>query len=179
GRPGTAKVNSSLTWTTMPRSSRIERMRCNSTMSRCRALRGSSACAATARCRMSAGCGASVRASAQALERREQHDVADAGAIGQQHDQAVDADSASAGRRHAVLQGANVVVVVVHGFEVAGLLGLGLGTEPGGLVLRVVQLGETVGDLAARNEEFEALRGATLGIGLPRQRRHLDRIVDD
>jgi hypothetical protein len=41
-------------------------------------------------------------------------------AVGQQHHQAVDADAAAAGRRHAVFQRADEVGVVVHGLFVAG-----------------------------------------------------------
>ena len=51
---------------------------------------------------------------------REQDNVADARGIGQQHYQAVDTDTATAGGRQAVFHGADVVGVVVHGFIVAG-----------------------------------------------------------
>jgi len=57
-------------------------------------------------------------------QRREQNDVADAGAVGQQHHEAVDADAAAAGGGHAVFEGAHVVGVVVHGFLVAAVLGV-------------------------------------------------------
>src|SRR5690606_20563056 len=75
---------------------------------------------------------------------REQQHVADRGAAGQQHDQAVDADAQPAGRRHAVLERTDVVGVVVHRLVVAALLGRDLGLEARGLVLRIVQLGEAI-----------------------------------
>src|SRR5256885_11073054 len=62
-----------------------------------------------------------------AAQGREQDHVADAGAVGQQHHQAVDADAAAACGGHAVLEGTNEVVVEVHGFVVATVLGLDLG----------------------------------------------------
>src|SRR5690606_36651502 len=65
----------------------------------------------------------------------EQEHVADGGDAGEGHDQAVDADAEAAGGGHAVLQGADVVGVVVHGLDVTGVLGGDLSAEPGGLVL--------------------------------------------
>ena len=46
-------------------------------------------------------------------------DLADVGHVGQQHDQAVDADAESAGRRQPVLESAEVVLVDRHGLVVA------------------------------------------------------------
>ena len=54
-----------------------------------------------------------------AAQGREQDDVADAGAVGQQHHQAVNPDTASPGGRHAVLEGAHKVMIEEHGFIVA------------------------------------------------------------
>ena len=59
--------------------------------------------------------------------------------------------------RQAVLERADVVGVVVHRLLVAGLLRLRLRGEARGLVLGVVQLGEAVGDLAAGDEQLEAV----------------------
>ena len=110
---------------------------------------------------------------------RKQDDVANARAVGQQHDQTIDADAAAAGRRQAVLERADVVGVVVHRLIVAGLLRLGLLLETRGLVLRVVQLGEAVGDLAPGDEQLEALGDVRVGVAASRQRRYLRRVVDD
>ena len=57
-------------------------------------------------------------------------------------------------------QCAQVVRVVVHGLQVAGFLGRGLGAEPLVLILRVVELGERVGELHAGDEQLEALGDA-------------------
>jgi hypothetical protein len=73
---------------------------------------------------------------------REQDHVADAGAVGQQHHQPVNADAAAAGGGHAVFQRAHEVVVVEHGFVVAAVLGCDLRLEARGLVFGVVQLAE-------------------------------------
>src|SRR5690606_31741077 len=107
-----------------------------------------------------------------------QDHIADVGAVGQHHHQAVDPDAAAAGGGHAVFQGAHVVRVVVHGFFVAGILGGHLGTEPGSLVFRVVQFGKAVGDLAPAGKQLEAFRDAGLGVGRAGQGRDLDRVVD-
>ena len=103
----------------------------------------------------------------------------DVGRVGQQHHEPVDADAAAAGRGHAVLERANVVRVVVHRFLVAGFLRGDLGAKARRLVLGVVQLGKTVGDLATGDEQLEALGHARARIGLAGQRRDLDGIVDD
>ena len=51
-----------------------------------------------------------------------------------------------------MFQGTDVILVLEHGFLVAGFLGRYLGVEAGLLVFRVVQFGEAVGDLAADHE---------------------------
>src|SRR3546814_8742909 len=61
-----------------------------------------------------------------AAQVRKENNVADTWAVGQQHDQAVDAYAAAAGRRHAVFQRPDVVGVVVHGLFVAGIFGVDL-----------------------------------------------------
>ncbi len=88
----------------------------------------------------------------------EQDHVADAGAVGQQHHKPVDADAAATGGRHAVFEGADEIVVEIHGLVVSAVLGFHLGLEAGGLVFRVVELGEAVAELAARDVELEAFR---------------------
>lgn len=88
--------------------------------------------------------------------REEQH-IPNRRRIGQQHDQPIDADPLPRRRRHAVLQRADVVGVEVHGLLVAGFLLVDLLGEALGLILGIVQLREAVGNLAAADEEFEAL----------------------
>ena len=88
---------------------------------------------------------------------REQQHIANGGRVGQQHHQAVDADTLAGGGRHTVLQGAHIIVVVVHRLVVSGLLLLHLLAEALRLVLGVVELGKAVGDLAAADEELETV----------------------
>ena len=94
----------------------------------------------------------------------EQDDLADRVDPGEEHRHPVHADTESTGGRHAVLECAEVVLVDGAAFGVAGLLGGLLLLETGALLDRVVQLGVAVGELAAVDEEFEAL-------GVPWERR--------
>src|SRR5712692_10652252 len=89
------------------------------------------------------------------LELREEDHVADRRAVGEEHHEAVDADAFPGRGRQPVLERANVVGVVIHGFLVARFLGARLRGEPRGLVVGVVQLGKAVGDLASGDEELE------------------------
>src|SRR3546814_8126692 len=75
-----------------------------------------------------------------AAQVRKENNVADTWAVGQQHDQAVDAYAAAAGRRHAVFQRPDVVGVVVHGLFVDGIFGVDLSQEARSLILGIVQL---------------------------------------
>ena len=109
----------------------------------------------------------------------EQQHVANGRRISEQHDQAVDADAHATSRRHAVLQRADVVGVEAHGLVVAHVLGRHLGAEALGLIHRVVQLGEGVAVLVAQDEQLEALSELGVLRMLLRQRRDLQRVVDD
>src|SRR5215469_7631183 len=108
---------------------------------------------------------------------REQDDVTDRGRVGKEHDQPVDAHAQSRGRRHTVFERAYVVGVVEHRLLVALVLARHLCTKARRLILRIVELGEAVGDLAAGEEELEAVGDERIGIVRPRQRRHLGRIT--
>ncbi len=79
--------------------------------------------------------------------REEQH-VSDGRRVGEQHDQAVDAEAHAAGGRHAVLLRAQVVLVDPHRLVVAGVLRGDLRFEAAALVDRIDELGEGVGELA-------------------------------
>ena len=83
------------------------------------------------------------------------------------------------GGRQAVFEGADVVGIEVHGLFVTGFLGLDLGAETRHLVFSVVELGEAIGDLAAYDEQLEALGDLGIGVRCTRQRRDFDRVVDD
>src|SRR6218665_994880 len=56
-------------------------------------------------------------------QRREQDHVPDAGAVGQQHHQAIDADAAAPGGGHAIFERAHEVMVMEHGLVIAAVLG--------------------------------------------------------
>src|SRR5690554_5499818 len=77
--------------------------------------------------------------------------------VGKQHHQPVDADTLAGGWRHAVLQSAYVVGIVVHRLQVAGFLLRRLGAETLCLIFGVVELREAIGDLATSNKELETL----------------------
>ena len=110
---------------------------------------------------------------------REQQHVADRGLVGEQHHHAVDADAEPGGRRQAVLQRAHVVRVVEHRFLVAGALARHLLAEPGGLVVGIVQLGESVRQLAPADEELEAVGDERVRVVAPRERRDFRRVGID
>ncbi|ABA50357.1 Hypothetical protein BURPS1710b_2724 [Burkholderia pseudomallei 1710b] len=114
-----------------------------------------------------------------AAQVREQQYVANRRAVGQQHHEPVDADPAAACRRHSVFERADVVGVEEHRLFVARVLLLDLLPEARGLVFGVVQFREAVRDFAAGDEQLEALGDARHRVRFARERRHLDRVVDD
>ena len=124
-------------------------------------------------------CGTGGVAGALGPHVREEQDVADGRLVGEEHDHAVDAKADAARRGHAVLEGAHVVEVVLHGLLVAGLLGRDLVLEATLLVDRVVELGERVGVLVVGHEELEALGEARVAGDALGQRRDLDGVVAD
>lgn len=108
---------------------------------------------------------------------REQQDVANGSLVGEQHDHAVDADADAARGRHTVLEGAHVVLVVLHSLVVAaGLLGH-LGGKALGLVDRVVELGECVGVLVAGDDQLKAVRQARIVLKTLGKRADLDGVI--
>src|SRR6218665_3997734 len=91
-------------------------------------------------------------------QRREQADVRDAGAVGQQHHWAIDAEAGAAGGGHAIFERAHEVMVMEHGVVIAAVLGGHLGVEACGLLLGVVQFAEAVAEFAAGDVQLKALR---------------------
>src|SRR6218665_2126703 len=75
-------------------------------------------------------------------QRREQDHVPVAGAVGQQHHQAMDADAGATGGGHAIFERAHEVMVMEHGLVIAAVLGGHLGVKACGLLLGVVQFAE-------------------------------------
>ena len=88
---------------------------------------------------------------------REQDHVADRVFVGQQHDEAVDADADAGGGRHAVAEGTDVVFVEDHRLLVAAFALGHLIDKAFVLLLRIVQLAKPVRDLHAVDEKLETL----------------------
>src|SRR5215218_1107049 len=88
---------------------------------------------------------------------REQDDVANRGAVGQQHDETVDANSFTGRGRQAVFEGPDVVVVHCVRLLIPGGAVRQLCLEPPPLLRRVVELAEGIGHLEPSDIELEAL----------------------
>ncbi len=100
-------------------------------------------------------------------------------AVGEQHYQTVDTDTLTGSRRQAVFQCGDKVGVVEHGFVVACFFLINLILEALGLVFCIVQLGEAVGQLAATDEEFEAVGYVRVHVVATSQRRNGSRVLGD
>ena len=109
---------------------------------------------------------------------REEDDVADGGGVGEDHEEAVDAEAQTTSGGHAVLQGHQEVLVDEFGLFVARGAETALGLEALALVDRVVEFGVGVGELPPSDEGLEALyEGGVVGLALG-EGRDLDGIVD-
>jgi len=91
------------------------------------------------------------------LHVRKEDDFPNGRSIGEQHDQTVDADALTGGRRHPVLQGFNIVVIHTMRFFIACLPPFNLLTKAFKLVGRIIELREPVGYLAPGNKQFKSL----------------------
>src|SRR3954453_11284429 len=114
---------------------------------------------------------------------REGDNVADRRAVGQQHDEPVDAKAKSAAGRQPVFERRDVILVERLRLLVAGGARQHLRLEAGALIERVVQFGEGVGDLPAIDVGLEALdkpRIVAVGLGerrdIAREACHMDRL---
>src|SRR5262249_30298438 len=87
----------------------------------------------------------------------EQDDIPDRRLPGQQHREPIDPDALARRRRHPDLERAAVVLVVIHRLGGARGLRTHLGLEPGALIVGVVELGESVRDLLAVDEQLEPI----------------------
>src|SRR5580658_5567153 len=96
-------------------------------------------------------------ASRLGLEQRKENHIANRCGVRQSHHETIDPHPKTCRRRHAVLERPNVVFVVVHGVVVAASLALGLRAEAGSLIVRIVELAESIAELSAMNEELEAI----------------------
>ena len=112
-------------------------------------------------------------------QRREQDHIADRLDPRQHHHEAVDADAQPARRRHAVLEGAQVVLVDRAALGVAGIACTLLLPETLPLLDGVVELAVAVGELAGVGEQLEALGQERIGAVDPRQWGDLDGVPRD
>ena len=88
----------------------------------------------------------------------EEDDFLDRVHAGEQHRKSVDAYSEAAGRRHAVLECTNVVLVDAASLGVTGFLGSLLVFEAGTLLDGVVELGVAIAKFATVDEDLESFR---------------------
>ena len=109
----------------------------------------------------------------------EEQYILDGRGAGHHHHQAIDADADTSGRRHAVFEGAQEILVDVHRFVVAALQQGHLRLEAFALIDRVVQLGVAVGHFLAGYHQFEAFGELGIVAVAFGQRRHFDRVVGD
>ena len=112
-------------------------------------------------------------------EQREEDHVADGGRVREHHREAVHAHAEAGRGRHAVLERANVVLVVVHRLLRAGGLLPHLLAEAFGLIVRVVELAERVAELAAVDEQLEPVNQIGARVIPAGERRRLERVVRD
>ncbi len=110
---------------------------------------------------------------------RKQYDISNRQAVGQQHDEAVDADTFPGGRRKPVFERPDVILVHLVRLEVASGAVRQLRLEPPPLLVRIVQLAEGVRHLETADVELEPLHGIRVVGLLFRQRRDLGRKVID
>ena len=101
------------------------------------------------------------------------------GRVRQDHEQPIDAETETSGRRHAVLERAEEVLVERMRLLDARRLQLLLELELRALLERVGELGERGDELDAADDEVEVLRQARVGSVRPRERRDLAREVAD
>src|SRR5882724_2554139 len=97
-------------------------------------------------------------------ELREEDDLSNRGLRGQGHDQTIDAHPEPGGRRQPVLEGPDVVFVVIHRLLVAALAAFDLVAKATRLVDRIVELRKCVADLAPVHEELEPIDEARVRV---------------
>src|SRR5690606_25551518 len=108
-------------------------------------------------------------------EHRKSAHIANRRLTRQHHHQTVDAEAKPRCGRHAVLERADVVLVVVHRLFCTTLLLIDLFSEARCLIFRIVELAERIAALDAIHEQLEPLRKLGLSIFAPREGRNLSR----
>ena len=102
------------------------------------------------------------------------------GCAGEHHHEAIDAHAEAGGGRHAVLERANVVLVVVHRLFVARApSSRTCSRKRAAWSSGIVELAERVAELAAVDEELEAIDQLGARVIPARERRGLERVVVD
>src|SRR5579884_1520143 len=113
-------------------------------------------------------------------QQREKDDVANGASTGQDHRQPVDPDALASSGRHGIAESAYVILVHHMRFFIPARLTRKLRLETAPLLLRVIQLCESVCDLHAPGVDFEALHKSRLVGFVLGQRRDLNgEIVND
>ncbi len=113
------------------------------------------------------------------LHMREKDDVSDRGRIGQQHDQPVNPDALSGSRRHAVLQGTDIIDIEYRMYLIIIAPFGNLFLKAFSLVDRIVQFAEGVGNLPAGDKQFKAIGDTRVVLVAPGQRRDFGRVGGD
>jgi hypothetical protein len=88
---------------------------------------------------------------------REQNDIADSVAVGEQHHQTVDTDTLTGCWWHTVFQSGYEVSVIEHRFIITRFFLSNLCLEAFRLIFRIVQLREAVRQFTATDEEFKTV----------------------
>ena len=109
----------------------------------------------------------------------EQDHVADGGGVGEDHREAVYAAAVAAGRGHAILQGAQEVLVHRVRLGVAAGAQGRLGRKTLALIQRIVDLGEGVAEFRAGHVDLKAARQGRIAGDLLGERRGLGGEVGD
>ena len=110
---------------------------------------------------------------------REEKDVADGRAVGQEHDQAVNANAQAACRRQAVFQSTAVVFIHLMRFVIAAFPFFHLFDEAVALVDGVIQFRETVCQLTAVDKGFETISQERIIAVLFGERRNFQGMTGD
>ncbi len=100
---------------------------------------------------------------------REEDNISNRLGVGQQHHQAVNANTLSCCRRQAVFQGADIILVHGVSLFITRLFLHQLLDETFTLIIRVVQLGESVRQLTTNDKELKTIDNARVVIVLARQ----------
>src|SRR4029453_7124702 len=87
----------------------------------------------------------------------EEDDVPDRGNVEEDHQESIDPDPDAPGGGHSMLQGADELLVERMGLVLPSRLGLGLGLEPGPLLVGIGELRERGRQLDAGHHEVEVL----------------------